>query len=216
MRAKDILCLAILPEDVEKAVKKVWHNLGSQSQNSLLQEIMQVEENICQQSVFLALRRFLRTHGIRHISKNSIRTNSIIIHNQIIRLVLFPINCGNLTVAQIVESPVFVSPTLWETRENYDYFLFVFIDTAFNVILRTELDKLVQKKNSKDDFHLKFDDHRMFITAAVDRIEMAQKFKEISRGTRCLQVPYGLGDNVYGAVNKDLTPFVRVFDWHGV
>ncbi|KAA3662037.1 MAG: hypothetical protein DWQ10_03335 [Calditrichaeota bacterium] len=216
MKAKEILCLAILPEDVKKAFKKISRTIKPAHQKHIADYLQNLEKNICKESVLLALSRFLRTHGIAHKSRPKIGEHCIIINGKIICLVLCPVAGDGLTVEELVDNPVFLETHLWEKRENFHRFLFVFINKAFSVSLKTELHNVTKGCIKPQDFHMNFARHRLFLTAAPSSSEIDKRFRPVPKGTVCLQATWGLDSDMPGAKIMGLTPFVQVFDWHGV
>ncbi len=216
MKAREILCLAILQQDVESALKTCRQEFILGSGKLLSAQLQLLEERICRESVFLALRRFLRTHGIPHSSSRKIAQNIITINGCRIFLISYAIDADSLTVDQLLQTPVFLPPDFTTENTLFERILFVFITAPFRLILRTELASLMRKPVVKSALHLAFSQHKIFLTAAPDLAECQQKFRECQPGTVCLQAPGGLQHITRGALNKYLTPFVEVFDWHGV
>ena len=216
MRAKEIVCLAILPEDVERAFHKVLHSQKQMDAQTVVNSMQHMEKEICREAVLLSLSRFLRTHGLAHSTHPHIGENCITIHGKIIHLVFFAVSGSKLAVEELVECPVLLDSALWQRKENFHRFLFLFVNEAFNITLHIQLSALHSGHIHSQDFHLAFAEHRLFLTAAPTVAECRKKFQPIPKGSVCLQAPWGLEEAMLGARNKILTPFVAVFDWHGV
>lgn len=216
MKAREILCLAILRREVEAARAKCKSVFELPGQIPFIERVQKYENDICRECLLIVLHRFFRTHGIPHYTVPHAAGKLICIDNCRIRPVFFLLDSAQISAAMLLQMPVFLPKDFEASSMDCERLLFVFMAAPIKLVLRTDLYRLMRESFSEDEVASVYHQQKLFIVAAPDIAECRKIFRPLPQNSSCLGNRSDLHQNSRAAFVNELTPFPQVFDWHGV
>ncbi|MDZ7289822.1 MAG: hypothetical protein ONB44_04740 [candidate division KSB1 bacterium] len=216
MRAEEIICLAILPLDVEAgmyyALRSLHYTFDRMGyKDDLARRLAKIAlGKTCEATLI----RFLRQHAIPHLSKEGETPHTdpdrfdLRILNEVVDLKTFGVpdqvaqperllNCLALV-------PCHHRNDQWSKRKNYERFLFGFCKGTMKIRLKK---KEPPAKFTLEDFELGSVPTILYLAAAPTIAECEKLFHLVQRGTVCPQYPGGTRIDNMGCRIGDLSSF---------
>jgi hypothetical protein len=209
MEAEEILCLAVLPEDMAEGRRYARLSIaytfdrmafGVNDRQALCRRLAKIiQGKTCEATLV----RFLRSHGIAHTTHEGQTPHTdpdrfdLRILKQIVDLKTFGVPRSVAKPARLLNClglvPDHHAHDQWSRRGHYARFVFGFIDGRFEVRLSPEADQALQSRASLEDKHVLIENTplKLYVTAAPAIVECEQKFHKVLAGTRCPQYPGG-------------------------
>ncbi|MFQ5629557.1 MAG: hypothetical protein ACE5I1_12410 [bacterium] len=231
MKPGDIICTAVLPQDIEKGLEYALQSLpytfdrmkyGSVTTNAHLKRLQKITLGKCAEAV---LSRFLHSHGVSHQALAGATAHTdpdrfdFRIDNKVIDLKSFAVPEKHAKAEFIANALALVPADQWRKRNRYHRFIFAFFAGELHLTLRQSLSDLLDASSrppKREEIILKAEGARIFLTAAPEISECENKFRKIHAGTRCVQYPHGTRIDNMGCRISELTAFKSVVHWGGV
>jgi len=232
MQAEEIICLAILPEDVAAGVDYAYRSLHFTFDRmgyggDLVRRLGKIALG---KSCEATLLRFLRQHGIPHISREGATPHTqpdrfdVRVLNEIVDLKTFHVPDAVARPDKIVHClaliPCHQQNDQWSKRRRFDRQLFGFFKGNFRYKLRS--DQLQTARHAKPRGKRKMPAREaievmsapsiLFMAAAPSIVECEARFVLIKAGTRCMQYPHGTRIDNMGCEISRLTSFRDFMD----
>jgi hypothetical protein len=225
MQKEDILCLAILPDDVivgRRYARLSIHytfdrmDFGLREETAFTRRLAKiVQGKTCEATLV----RFLRDHGIAHTTHDGVTPHTdpdrfdLRILNQIVDLKTFAVPRAVATPTRLLNCLCLVpdhhARDQWSRRGRYARFVFGFLRGRFSVRLTPGVYESLQAKIpvNDDDMQIEETPMQLYISAAPSIAECERRFRKIRRGTRCPQYPRGTRIDNMGCRAGDLPSF---------
>jgi hypothetical protein len=216
MRAEEIICLAILPADVEAgldyALQSLHYTFDRMSyQNDLPRRLAKITlGKTCETTLI----RFLRQHAVPHLSAEGATPHTdpdrfdLRILNEVADLKTFSVPDQVAQPSRLLHCLALVpnhhQNDQWIRRRHYQRFLFGFIKGRLFV----QIKKLGGSAGlERSDLELAFTPNILYLAAAPTIAECEKLFYPVRAGTICPQYPDGTRINNMGCRIGDLTSF---------
>jgi hypothetical protein len=226
MKPEEMICLAVLQQDVEQglhdALAPSQHAFqrehGTETTKAYLERLQKITQG---KSAAVVVERFLRNHGIAHQARAGKRKQhefDLRIKNEKIRLKSFAVPEKYAKAEFVVNALALVPADEWLKRNNFHRYIFVYFAGKLRLTLQQSLSVLLSARRppKRDEIVLKSGNVRLFLTAAPAISECEKRFKKIRAKTRCVQFPRGTRVDCMGCRVAELTAFKRVVQWGGV
>ena len=232
MKAEEVICLAILPEDVAVGIRYAYKSLSftfdrMEFGQNKQRRISNIALGKACEATFL---RFLRQHGIVHLSREGETHHTrpdhfdIRVMNEIIDLKTFKISEAVARPEKLLKCLALVphhhDKDQWNKRAKYHRYLFGFFKGQLKLLA------IMTKKNEQRNFpkgrqivpvhngHVAVlsAPSILFLTAAPTISESESLFTPIEAGTSCVQYPGGTRIHNMGCSVEKLTSFQKFLD----
>jgi hypothetical protein len=225
MHKEEILCLAVLPDDVSEGRRYAQLSLdytfdrmayGGSDEHALRKRL---EKIIMGKMCEATLVRFLRSHGIAHTTRDGQTPHTdpdrfdLRILNRIVDLKTFSVPQSVAVPERLLNCLALVPDhhgrDQWSRRQKYARFVFGFLDGRISIRNLSDEAKTKQRRPALSDEDIIFRNNspKLFLTAAPALAESESKFHKIRRGTRCPQYPGGTRIDNMGCRVAELTSF---------
>lgn len=203
MRAEEIICLAILPEDVAAGIQYASQSLRYTFDRMNYGEDMGRRFNkiACGKACEATLTRYLRQHAIPHLSREGATPHTqpdrfdLRILNEVVDLKTFHVPDvaarPDRLLACLALVPCQHSHDQWHRRRDYQRYLFGFYTSRVHDRLPRSKGKNKLQPFSVGEVELSETPAVLFLTAAPAIAACEQAFRKISAKTRCVQYPRG-------------------------
>jgi hypothetical protein len=200
MRAEEMICLAILPADVEAGLRYALQSLNYTFdrmgyKNDAAQRLAKIAlGKTCEAT----LMRFLRQHAIPHLSAEGATPHTdpdrfdLRVLNEIVDLKTFGVPDQVAQPDRLLHCLALVpdhhAKDQWSKRQNYERFLFGF----FKGKMRLQFESAeANSEVSRDEVEVASVPTIFYLAAAPTVVECEKQFHAVRRGTVCPQYPHG-------------------------
>lgn len=203
MRAEEIICLAILPEDVATGMQYACQSLHYTFDRMHYGEDIGRRFNkiACGKTCEATLTRFLRQHAIPHLSREGATPHTRPDHFDL-RILNEVVDLKTFHVPEAVARPDKLLACLalvphqhrhdqWHKRHDYQRYLFGFYKGRLRGRLAVAKHKNKIQPFSVDEVKLAETPSLLFLTAAPAIAACEQAFRKIPAKTMCMQYPRG-------------------------
>ncbi len=231
MQSQDILCSAILAEDVQKGLRfavatTAGHRpLTSDHLDAVQAYLNRVRELVLAKCAEAATVRFLRAHGVNCLPANveaSPELMALRIKKEVVLIRPYHFADEQVQAADILRAYALLwnghDHDEWRLRHQVDRLIFAYTSGRLWITLQQDLSTLLKPSPSlqSDHIHLSTEALQVFLAAAPSVQECEQSFRQLPAGKRCLPFQNGLPYPAMGCPVRRLTAFRRVVEWGGV
>jgi len=225
MHKEEILCLAVLPEDLTEGRRYAQFSIhytfdrmafGVDDTTALCRRLAKIiQGKTCE----VALVRFLRRHGIAHTTREGQTPHTdpdrfdLRILNQIVDLKTFAVPAAVAKPARLLNClglvPDHHPRDQWSRRGHYARFVFGFFEGRLMVRLAPRAEQLLTQRAPLNDDHLQVEATplKFYVTAAPTIADCEAKFRKVRAGTRCPQYSRGTRIDNMGCRVGELSSF---------
>jgi hypothetical protein len=216
MRAEEIICLAILPADVEAGMRYALQSLHYTFDRMSFKDNLarRLAKIVLGKTCEATLMRFLRQHAIPHLSTEGATPHTdpdhfdLRILNEVVDLKTFGVPDQVAQPERLLKClalvPCHHRNDQWSRRKNYERYLFGYFKGKMQVRLKGIT--MIEKITANEVEHLS-SPTILFLAAAPDIAECEKHFHFIRRGAICPQYPGGTRIDNMGCRIGELTAF---------
>jgi len=227
MKKNDILCSAILQQDVEAGLDTVLaRNTETESVkpfNEIRKPVEKIHQGVMQYSAIAACLQFFNRHGITYKLRDAGNAQQELrFGKKRMRLICHHIEKTHIEIDELWESTAFVkngfSPAARGPHAADCHYIFAFFTGQFEIAIVQDLSRIISGnfELSRDTLRARAEDCRIFLTGAPSLAECRRIFKRVKHGTQMLQYPEGTPTWGMGCQVKELPAFRDIVHWGGV
>ena len=216
MRAEEMICLAILPADVEAGLRYALQSLNYTFDR------MGYKDDAAQRLAKIALGktceatliRFLRQHAIPHLSTEGATPHTdpdrfdLRVLNEVVDLKTFSVPDQVAQPPRLLHCLALVpnhhAKDQWSRRQHYERFIFGFFKGKMRLQLKSATEK---KELQRDDIESMTVPTIFYLAAAPTIVECEKQFHSVRRGAICPQYPNGTRIHNMGCRIGELNSF---------
>lgn len=227
MKPEEIVCTAVLPQDIARSREFIAHalsHLPGHAVKTLVALHQHLQRLLIGKCVELATERFLQGHGIAHQSypQHELTLQSarlfFRIKNENVELKFAEVPAGAAAAEQIVQLHALVPVAQWRKHKRIARYLFAFFAGDLRIVINQAVSSLygAEKMAKPEQIELKGKHGRIFLTACPSRAECEQHFRQMD-AVRIATISHCENADIYMACRvAELTAFQRAVQWGGV